>query len=131
MTAWLAGMQITADRLNNDSPTTTAAGLTAATGFAVNSFSGYRVGNMVVLDLYMNRSGANITATTGNITDTQIATVPAGWRPTAGTINGTWDNGGAEGGWVIGTDGICTLRTASDTIVSGTNLRLHIGFIVD
>jgi hypothetical protein len=116
----------------------TTTGLTAGTGFTTTNFYGYRYGKVVALDLYMHRSGATITATTGNIGDTQIATVPAGWRPTHNTINGHWDDGTSSGGWVIGTDGICTLRTASSDIVgdatsagNGRNIRLHVTFIQD
>jgi hypothetical protein len=116
----------------------TTSGLTAASGFTVTNFYAYRFGKMVALDLYMHRSGATITATTGNISDTQIATVPAGWRPTHSTINGAWDDGVSSGGFVLGTDGICTLRTASSDIVgdatsagNGRNIRLHLTFIQD
>lgn len=110
----------------------TTTGLSAATGFTVNNFYGYRDGKTVALDLYINRSGGTVTATSGNITpDLQIATVPSGWRPTHTTINGIWDDGTSYGGFVIGTDGIVTLRTASSDITSGRNLRLHIVFIQD
>ena len=116
----------------------TTAGLTAGSGFTISNFYAYRFGKVVALDLYMHRSGTTITATTGNITDAQIATVPVGWRPTHSVINGAWDDGTSSGGWVIGTDGICTLRTASSDIVgdatsagNGRNLRLHVTFIQD
>ena len=113
-------------------PITTTTGLSAASGFSTNNFYGYKVGKLVVIDLYMNRTGATITATSGNITpDVAIATLPAGWRPTHSTINGTWDDGTATGGWVVGTDGICTLRTATSDIANNRNLRLHITFIQD
>ncbi|GAA4999457.1 hypothetical protein [Streptomyces siamensis] len=135
MTLWVPGMKITASRLN-DGPavTTTNSGLVAASGFTVNDFRGYRSGRTIVLDMYLLRTGATITQTSGNITpDVQICTAPIGWRPTNGTINGPWDDGTSEGGFVIGTDGVCTLRTAySDIAGSSTrNLRLHIGFIID
>ena len=113
-------------------PVTTTSGLSAGSGFTTNNFYGYKVGKIVVIDLYMNRSGSTITATTGNITpDVAIATLPAGWRPTHSTINGHWDDGTASGGWVVGTDGVCTLRTASSDIANNRNLRLHITFIQD
>lgn len=130
MTVWLAGMLITADRLNDHTlDDETTSGLTAASGFSVNNFWANRQGATVELNMYLNRTGSTITATGGNIADTQICTVPSGWRPnSASTINGTWDNGLAEGGFVIGTDGICTLRTAGGDIGNGTNLRLHIVF---
>lgn len=131
MTTWLAGMLITAARLTDDAPTTTSSGLTAGTGFTVNSFSGYRAGNVISLDMYLNRTGADITASGGNIADTLICTVPSGWRPTSQTVNGSWDNGSVEGGFVTGTDGLTNLRTAISTIASGSNIRLHLTFIVD
>ncbi|MFK0288246.1 hypothetical protein ACIQVL_48415 [Streptomyces sp. NPDC090499] len=118
--------------------TSTTSGLSAASGFTISNFYAYRFGKVVALDLYMHRSGTTITATTGNISDTPIATVPSGWRPTHSVINGSWDDGTSSGGWVIGTDGICTLRTASSDIVgdatsagNGRNIRLHITFIQD
>ncbi|MFF7527374.1 hypothetical protein [Streptomyces pseudovenezuelae] len=116
----------------------TTSGLIAASGFTTTTFYAYRFGKVVAIDLYMHRSGTTITATSGNIGDTQIATLPAGWRPTHTTINGAWDDGTSQGGWVVGTDGICTLRTASSDIVgdatsagNGRNIRLHITFIQD
>jgi hypothetical protein len=132
VTLFQPGMVITDTRLNDGPPTiTTDSGLTAATGFAVNDFRGYRNGRNIVLDMYLLRTGGTITATTGNINDTAVCTVPAGWRPTNGTINGDWDDGSAEGGFVIGTDGVCTLRTASSDITLNRNLRLHVGFVID
>ncbi|MFD4551421.1 hypothetical protein [Streptomyces sp. NPDC058466] len=132
MTNWLAGMTITAARLNDGiDATTTASGLTAASGFSVNDFRGYKSGKIIVIDMYMLRTGGTITATTGNITDTAICTVPSGWRPTNGTINGAWDDGTSEGGFVVGTDGICTLRTASGDIILNRNIRLHAAFVID
>lgn len=132
MTLWQPGMTITAARLNDGPPTvSTGSGLTPATGFTLTDFRGYRTGRVIVLDVYLTRTGATITATTGNIGDTAACTAPAGWRPTNGTINGDWDDGTAEGGFALGTDGIFTLRTASSDIIAGRNLRLHADFIID
>ncbi|KIF69248.1 hypothetical protein HY68_12670 [Streptomyces sp. AcH 505] len=141
MTQWLAGMVITADRLNDGLDlVTTSSGLVAATGFSVTSFAGARIGRAFTLDMIMHRTGADITVSGGNIADTDICTVPAGWRPTVGTINGQWDDGTAEGGFVIGTNGVCTLRTSNGSILrgdttaptgNGSNPRLHIDFFID
>lgn len=137
MTTWQAGMRITADRLNDNTSTSTTSGLVAASGFSVNSFLGRKVSGITVLDMYLARTGTDITASGGNISpDVQICTVPAGWRPPDQTINGTFDNGAVEGGFVIGTDGIVTLRTSNGTITGTagggtTNLRLHIEFVSD
>lgn len=109
--------------------TSTSSGLSAAAGFSVNDFAGYREGRVIALDIYLARTGATLNETNGNIADVICCTVPSAWRPTHQTINGCWDNGGASGGFVLGTDGLCTLRTTTGDIVNGTNLRLHVVFI--
>jgi hypothetical protein len=128
MTRWLAGMRVTAGRLNDyalDDETTS--GFVAASGWTVNNFWANRQGGTVEINLYVQRSGAEIPATTGNIGDTNVGTIPAGWRPnSASMINGSWDDGTSSGGFVLDTTGVITLRTGSSTISSGRNLRLHI-----
>lgn len=133
MTNWQPGMVITAARLNDGlDPVTTASGLVAGTGFSVNDFRAARLGDLVVLDMYVQRTGGTLTATNGNLAganEVPACTAPAGWCPTNGTINGDWDDGTSEGGFAIGNDGICTLRTASSDITTSRNLRLHVAFI--
>lgn len=131
MTAWLSGMLITADRLNDNTSTQTTSGLVAATNFTVNSFLGRKVSGVTILDMYVQYTGSGISAASGNIADTQICTVPSGWRPPDQTINGIWDTGTNYGGFVIGTDGITTLRTAVTSIATNNNFRLHISFVSD
>ncbi len=104
-------------------------GATAGTGFSVTNFWGRRTAQVVTIDLFVNRTGADIVPTSGNVTDFTLCTLPAGWRPQHDTINGTWDNGSTMGGMVVGTDGIVTVRTASATIANGTNLRGSFTFI--
>jgi hypothetical protein len=105
-------------------------GLSAHSGFSVIDFFGHRQGRVTSIDLHLTRTGADINAnSSGNITDITCATVPSSWRPTHGTITGCWDNAVSHGGFVIGTDGIVTLRTASGGIDSGTSLRLHVTFL--
>lgn len=131
MTLWLAGMAITADRLNDYSlDDETTAGFVVASGWTLNNFWANRQGATVEVNIYVNRSGADITQTSGNISpDVAVGTIPSGWRPnSASTINGTFDDGTTTGGWVVGTDGVCTLRTATSTIASGRNVRMHIVF---
>ncbi|MBT2505163.1 hypothetical protein J7I98_04470 [Streptomyces sp. ISL-98] len=131
MTAWLAGMRITAGRLLTHTSTITTAGLAAAAGFSVNDFRGARSGNTVVLDMYVQRTGAAIALVGGQLPDTDICTAPSGWRPAAGPVNGDWDDGICTGGFVIATSGLCTLRTSTADIATSRNLRLHISFIVE
>lgn len=108
---------------------TSTTGLSSAAGFSVLDFFGHRQGRVTSIDLYLARTGGKITANSGNIADTVCATVPSAWRPTHSTITGCFDNGIVHGGFVIGTDGIVTLRTATDDIDGGTNLRLHLTFL--
>jgi hypothetical protein len=141
MTQWLAGMIITAAKLNDGPPTTfTTTGMTAATGWLLNDFRGYRNGRNITLDVWIHRTGEDLPLVNGQLPDVLACTAPDGWRPTSGTINGGWDDGVAEGGFVVDPDGKITLRTSSGTINgdagpatpgSGRNLRLHADFIID
>lgn len=108
----------------------TTSGLSVASGFSQLDFFGFRQGRSVTIDVYLTRTGSNIVATNGNIADTVCCTLPSGWRPTHDTIVSCFDNGIVHGGWVVGTDGLCTLRTASEDIGNATNLRLHVGFLI-
>ncbi|EFE65747.1 predicted protein [Streptomyces viridosporus ATCC 14672] len=108
---------------------TSTTGLSAAAGFSVLDFFGHRQGKVVSIDLYLTRTGGKLALVNGNLPDLVAATVPSAWRPTHSTITGCWDNGIVHGGFVIGTDGIVTLRTANDDIDGGTNLRFHITFL--
>lgn len=139
MTQWFAGNIITAEKLNDGPPTTTTTtGLVVASGWTLSDFRGARNGRNITLDIFLHRSGTTIGAISGNVTDQLMCTAPVGWRPTSGTINGGWDDQVSEGGFVIGTDGLCTLRTSSGDIIgdatdpgNGRNLRLHVDFIID
>lgn len=107
----------------------TTSGLSVESGFSLNTFAAYRQGKVVSVDIYLARTGATISEAAGNIVDTECCMLPSGWRPTHQTINGTWDSGVAGGGFVVGTDGICTLRSATGDISNGSNLRMHVVFI--
>ncbi|WP_217235477.1 hypothetical protein [Streptomyces sp. AC555_RSS877] len=104
-------------------------GLSASSGFSVNDFTGYRQGRTTVLDIYLNRTGSTIQSTNGNIADTVCCVVPTSWRPTHDMVAGCYDTGVVHGGFVLGVDGIVTLRTASNDLANNTNLRLHVSFL--
>lgn len=108
----------------------TTSGLSVASGFSQLDFAGYREGRNVMVDVFLARTGSTISESSGNIADTVCCTLPAGWRPTHQTINGFWDSGVASGGFVTGTDGICTLRSATGDVTNGSNLRLHLNFLI-
>ncbi len=109
--------------------TSTASGLSVRSGFSLLDFAGHREGRVIALDIYMARTGATINESNGNIVDTECCTVPSAWRPTHQTINGFWDSGVSSGGFILGTDGIVTLRSATGDINNGNNIRLHVTFI--
>lgn len=109
--------------------TSTTSGLSVASGWSLQDFFGFRQGHNVTIDIYLTRTGGNIVSTGGNIPDTVVCTLPDGWSPTHSTITSCFDTGIVHGGWVVGVDGICTIRTASEDIASATNMRLHVGFL--
>jgi hypothetical protein len=123
MTVWLAGMRMTADRLNDYAPDAeTTSGLVAATNFTVNSFYASRSGGAVFVHCYLNYTGGTITATSGNINDTLMCTLPSGWRPPT-TINAIWGSS-VDGECTIGTTGLVTLRSSNGNVTNGLNLRM-------
>lgn len=128
MTAWLAGMEITADRLNDFTATETTSGTVDSTGFSTSSFVGRKVSGFTFIELFVNRTGATIAegaTNTGNIADTDITTLPSGWRPQE-TMNAICGNGSVDGEVQISTAGLCTVRSISGNTgwVSGSNLRI-------
>lgn len=117
MTVWLAGMRVTADRLNDhtaEEETTT--GATAATGFSISDFQGRKVNGITTITITCTRTSATTigetSAGSGNISDTAMATLPSGWRPPE-LMEAMWDSGFNDGGATISTAGVITLRTTS------------------
>lgn len=106
-------------------------GLTAASGWSLIDFRARRTAQVVVVDLYMKRTGPTISVTLGgNMTDVLMCTVPTGWRPQHGTISGFWDTGGTGwGGAALGGDGLVNLRTSYSDITNDTNVRCQFIFI--
>lgn len=129
MTQWLAGMLITADRLNDGiDATTSTSGATAATGFSLTSFSGRRSGKIVTVVVVLTRTGATIGETaagTGNIANTDLATLPSGWRPPE-AVETIFNNGVNDGAVTIATNGVMTADTTSGSsgIENGSSIRV-------
>jgi hypothetical protein len=98
-------------------------GAIAAAGWTVNNFEIRACGPMVMVKALATRTGAAITANSaGNITDSTVLTLPAGWEPDI-TIPGSYDQASvADGCVVINTDGTVVLKSLSPTasIASGT-----------
>lgn len=124
MTLWQPGMIITDTRLMDGlDPTVVTTGLVAATDFTVNDFYASKSGRIVFVHCYLLYSGATITATSGNISDTTLCTLPVGWRPPT-TINAAWGDGAEDGECTIGTGGAITLRSSVANIPTARNFRV-------
>lgn len=111
---------------------TTTTGITGvASGWGITNFYGRRTAGVVTVDLYANRTGADIAVVQNtNITDINLCTLPAGWRPQHSTISGFFDNGVTGlGGVVVGTDGQVSIRSSAGNIDNNTNLRMQFVFI--
>jgi hypothetical protein len=124
---FLAGMLITADRLNDNSlDDSTTSGLVAATDFTVNSFSGRKVNGITTVHIYLQYTGTGLTISPspgGNLGDLTIATLPSGWRPPE-VINAAEGDGTTIGEVTIGTTGIVSLRATVTSIATGRNMRI-------
>lgn len=116
MTFWLAGMRMTAARLNDFTPISLGTAVTPATGFTLSSFTARNTGGTTEFSVVLVRTGATITAdSAGNITDTLGCTLPSNCRPGA-TYQVTYEKSGIASGVVrIATDGTCTLTTLDPT----------------
>ncbi|MEV8353202.1 hypothetical protein ACFVTT_33955 [Streptomyces niveus] len=132
---WLAGMTITADRLNDHSvDEVSSAGAVASTGWSISSFEGRRVSGVTTVNLLVTRTGADVpqsAADSGNIVaDPPVATLPIGWRPSA-TANGIYGNGTVDGEFSINTVGVVSIRSISGNagILTNTNTRIFCTWI--
>lgn len=127
MTTWLAGMEITADRLNDFTATETTSGVVDSTGFSTSNFTGRKVSGVTFIELFVNRTGATlaeVATNTGNINDVDVVTLPSGWRPQE-AINVICGNGSVDGEATISSAGLVSLRSVSGNTgwASGSNLR--------
>lgn len=113
---------------------TTTSGLVAAAGWSTPVFTARRTSGIADVVVQVTRTGADITAgASGNIADTLIATIPAGWRPQGTTHIANYDKGGvADGSVSVGTDGLCTIKTLSPTavITAGDNVTFSMAFVL-
>jgi hypothetical protein len=119
-----------------DVETTTANIGTVAANFSVTDVRAATLlgGKLVNVDLYIARTGADITATGGNITDTLMFTLAAAYRPSHAQ-SCSWGNGVVAGEAIINADGTINLRSSNGNITgtAGTGLssiRLSASYIL-
>jgi len=113
-----------------DVTTTTATVGTVESGFTVLDVRAAALlgGKLIHIDLYCDRSGATVTATTSNIPDTPMFQLAVAYRPDH-VVSTVWSNGITDGEAIIQTDGLVYLRTSSQSITSGTDIRLSATYI--
>ncbi|MFF7310565.1 right-handed parallel beta-helix repeat-containing protein [Streptomyces sp. NPDC008137] len=127
---WLNGLKITPERLmDNTADEVITSGLSVPSGWSVSSFTGTRLHGITEVDIFVTRTGADITessAGSGNISgDPLMCTLPSGWAPPR-PVNATWGNGSTDGEATIVTSGDVQLRSISGSgaIATGTNVRV-------
>lgn len=102
-----------------------------AAGFTVNTDGEIArtalSGKFVYVTLYLNSTNA-ITVTAGNIGDTTVFTLDSAYRPSE-PINAIAATGVATGEATIDTAGVVTLRSMSDPIAAGANIRITFTFL--
>ncbi|MFJ2892487.1 hypothetical protein ACIO53_41315 [Streptomyces sp. NPDC087305] len=107
-------------------------GATAASGYGVTAFNARRVGGVCSFTVEVTRTGTAISVPAGgNITDQNVATIPAGWRP-AYDVEGAASDGFGDGGVRISTAGNVALRTwvPGGSIQSGRNIRISACYVL-
>lgn len=124
MTKIAAGQELTASVLNDTEPDTfNTTGLTAATNFTATNFFGYQKHGLTTVHAVFQYTGGGITATSGNIADTAMGTLPSGYWPPEDRV-ATWSNGVIWGGLLIsGSTGVITLRSANANITASGFIR--------
>lgn len=131
MTQWLAGMKITADRLNDFTPVLVTDVPTAATNFTVSSFSARKAGGVTEWAVTTTYSGSTITAgSTGNITDTTVMTLPSSILPLREEYADFEVSGATAGSVRFNTDGTCVIVALypTATIASGQTVKFGAAF---
>jgi hypothetical protein len=98
---------------------------TAKTGFTVtlDSVLTFCDGKIVDLTLRVTNASA-ITATSGNIPDTDIYVLNAAYRPVS-FFPVPFSTGAVGGMAIIDSDGSVTLQTASDSIAASSSIQIH------
>jgi hypothetical protein len=119
--------------LVNDSGALTT-GITAATGWTLGAYTYRRNSNMVQASITVTKATSAITVPAGgNFTDSTIATMPAGFRPSfnGGTLSTAGANGAIMTGYVT-TAGAVVITATSDaaTISIGQVLNISVIYMV-
>ena len=102
-------------------------------GWGLTDAEGRSAGGVTTIRLQVTRIGSSISSdSSGNITDTTVGTLAAGWRPLDGTHITTYDKGGtASGSASITTAGTIILKSlmANNTIGAADSVTLSLTFV--
>lgn len=131
---WLAGMRMTAERLNdNTADETTTSGLVIASGWSSGTLTGRKVNGVTTVLVTVVKTTPTITASsTGAFPAATLAcTLPVGWRPQDTLIENYDKSGVADGAVTILSNGTCTVKTLSPTatIASGNTITFFASWI--
>lgn len=84
-------------------------------------------GQYICFVMYISTTNA-LTATTGNIIDIACCTLAAAYRPIE-TVSACFGNGLMTGECTLNPSGVVTLRSASDTVSAGSNIRATFNYL--
>lgn len=99
---------------------------TMESGWSLDSISSWSQDGLASWTLKVTRTGSNITSgSTGNISDTQICTIDAAWRPPA-SVYTSFQTGLTSGGVQVNSAGEVTIRDANtnSTISTGDGVSI-------
>lgn len=106
---------------------------TVVNGWSLDSAAGRKAAGVTTIRVNVERAGSNIVASaSGNIPDTKIGTLAAGWRPIDGVMITNYDMSGiATGSVSIGNDGIVTIKSlsAGNTIGLADTVNFSLTFV--
>ena len=106
---------------------------TVVNGWSLDSAAGRKAAGVTTIRVNVERAGSNIVASaSGNIPDTKIGTLAAGWRPVDGVMITNYDMSGiATGSVSIGNDGIVTIKSlsAGNTIGLADTVNFSLTFV--
>lgn len=106
---------------------------TVANGWSLDAAAARKAAGVTTIRVNVERVGANINSDSlGNIPDTQIGTLVAGFRPIDGTMITNYDMSGiATGSVSIGNDGIVTIKSlsAGNTIGLANTVNFSLTFV--
>lgn len=115
---------VEANMASDTSVGTTAANFTLVSAVVRTALGG----KLIDFTLYITSDKA-ITATNGNFADVAMFTLDAAYRP-AEVKNAVAGSGASTGEATLSTAGVVTLRSASDSLGAGANIRVNFTYLI-